>query len=334
MIEELMKKGYDSDPVKNWKMKQNKEEVLNELLEDSQPEETDVDGVDYDYLLGMTMWSLTKERKDELLKKRDEKQQELRILQAKPPSQLWREDLDAFLEMMAGLTPAKSQMELLMNIPLTKLIYHPHDEPLLNHLKDDNLKIEPEYYMPIIPMLLVNGADGIGTGWMTKIPNYNPREIANNIKRLLDGEEPVPMKPWYKNFLGTVDELAHQRHLVSGVISILGPTTLEITELPVGTDYKEYNTDTSVRFVVSMSEEKLAKAEEEGLHKMFKLQTQLSSTSMVCFDHMGCLRKFDTVQEILKQFYDIRLEYYVKRKAYLEGMLQSEALKLSNQARD
>jgi len=47
--------------------------------------------------------------------------------------------------------------------------------------------------MPIIPMVLVNGADGIGTGWMTKIPNYNPREIVKNLRRMLNDEEPEPM---------------------------------------------------------------------------------------------------------------------------------------------
>ena len=81
---------------------------------------------------------------------------------------------------------------------LTRLIFHPHDDPLLNHMMDDNQKIEPEYYVPIIPMILVNGADGIGTGWMTKILNYNPRDLVANIKRMLDGEEPTTMDPWFK----------------------------------------------------------------------------------------------------------------------------------------
>jgi DNA topoisomerase-2 len=76
---------------------------------------------------------------------------------------------------------------------LTRFIFHPHDDPLLKHQYDDNQKIEPVWYMPIIPMVLVNGADGIGTGWMTKIPNYNPREIVNNLKRMLNDEEPEPM---------------------------------------------------------------------------------------------------------------------------------------------
>ena len=64
-------------------------------------------------------------------------------------------------------------------------------------------------YIPIIPMVLVNGADGIGTGWMTKIPNYNPREIVANLERMLRGEQPKEMIPWFKNFRGTIESLGH-----------------------------------------------------------------------------------------------------------------------------
>ncbi|KAL0271055.1 UNVERIFIED_CONTAM: hypothetical protein PYX00_008283 [Menopon gallinae] len=119
--------------------------------------------------------------------------------------------------------------------PLTRLIFHVHDDPLLKYNKDDNQKIEPEWYIPIIPMVLVNGADGIGTGWMTKIPNYNPREIVNNIKRMLDGDDPVPMKPWYKGFKGEIESYGDSRYLVNGEIAIINDNRLEITELPVGT---------------------------------------------------------------------------------------------------
>ena len=76
---------------------------------------------------------------------------------------------------------------------LARHIFNPNDDPILHHLRDDNLKIEPEWYVPIIPMVLVNGAEGIGTGWSTKIPNYDVREIINNLKRMLDGEQPLTM---------------------------------------------------------------------------------------------------------------------------------------------
>ena len=99
-------------------------------------------------------------------------------------------------------------------------------------------------------------------------------------------------------------------------------------------DYKDYNTDTTVKFIVQMSEEKIRKAEtEKGFHTFFKLQTTMSTTSMVLFDHLGCLKRYETVQEIMKEFYDLRLKMYEKRKKYMEGTLGAEACKLSNQAR-
>jgi DNA topoisomerase-2 len=73
--------------------------------------------------------------------------------------------------------------------PLTRVLFPECDDQLLHFLDDDGQKIEPDYYLPILPMVLVNGADGIGTGWSTSIPNYNPRDIVDNLKRLLSGEQ-------------------------------------------------------------------------------------------------------------------------------------------------
>lgn len=77
--------------------------------------------------------------------------------------------------------------------PLARILFNVNDEPLLDYQYDDNLRIEPEWYCPIIPMVLVNGAEGIGTGWSTKIPNFDIREIVANLRRLIDGEEPQQM---------------------------------------------------------------------------------------------------------------------------------------------
>ena len=83
-----------------------------------------------------------------------------------------------------------------------------------------------------------------------------------------------------------------------------------------------------------MTEDSIRKAEtEKGLHTFFKLQTTMSCTSMVLFDSLGCLRKYENVQEIMKEFFDLRLTMYGKRKKNMEGTLGAEACKLSNQAR-
>uniref|UniRef100_A0A6Q2XTB6 DNA topoisomerase 2 n=1 Tax=Esox lucius TaxID=8010 RepID=A0A6Q2XTB6_ESOLU len=258
-----------------------------------------------------------------------------------------------------GKDAASPRYIFTMLSPLAKLLFPAVDSCLLKFLYDDNQKVEPEWYIPIIPLVLVNGAEGIGTGWACKIPNYDHREIVNNIIRMLSMQEPLPMLPSYKNFKGVIHELGQNQYMVSGEVSVLDKNTIEITELPVRTwtqvaykesvlepmlqgtektpalinDYKEYHTDQTVKFVVRMSEEKLAQAEAAGLHKVFKLQSSLTCNSMVLFDHMGCLKRYDSVQDILKEFFDLRLQYYKLRKDWLIGSLGAEASKLSNQAR-
>uniref|UniRef100_A0A8C9YJQ0 DNA topoisomerase 2 n=1 Tax=Sander lucioperca TaxID=283035 RepID=A0A8C9YJQ0_SANLU len=257
-----------------------------------------------------------------------------------------------------GKDAASPRYIFTMLSPLAKLLFPSGDSNLLKFLYDDNQKVEPEWYIPIIPLVLVNGAEGIGTGWACKIPNYDPREIVNNINRMLNHQDPLPMLPSYKNFKGVIHELGQNQYLVSGEVSVIDRNTIEITELPVRTwtqaykesvlepmlqgsdktpalinDYKEYHTDTTVKFVVRMSEEKLAHAESVGLHKVFKLQSSLTCNSMVLFDHMGCMKRYDSVQDILREFFELRLHYYKLRKDWLLGSLGAEAAKLSNQAR-
>ncbi|XP_072747541.1 DNA topoisomerase 2 isoform X2 [Anoplolepis gracilipes] len=257
-----------------------------------------------------------------------------------------------------GKDAASPRYIFTMLSPLARYIFHKHDDALLKHEYDDNQKIEPVYYVPVMPMVLVNGADGIGTGWMTKIPNYNPREIIENLHRMMEGADPKPMSPYYKNFKGVVESCGDYRYVISGEISVIGPDKLEITELPIGTwtqtyketvlepmlhgtdktpavitDYKEYNTDTAVHFIVILNRDKLLELERDGLHKAFKLQTTMTITSMCAFDENLCLNKYDRVVQILKGFYKLRLEMYHKRKDYLEGILKAESAKLSNQAR-
>ncbi|XP_017879111.1 DNA topoisomerase 2 isoform X2 [Ceratina calcarata] len=257
-----------------------------------------------------------------------------------------------------GKDAASPRYIFTMLSPLARYIFHKHDDALLKHEYDDNQKIEPVFYVPTIPMVLVNGADGIGTGWMTKIPNYNPREIIENLYRMMDGADPKPMMPYYKNFKGVIENCGDYRYVTNGEISVIGPDKVEITELPVGvwtqtyketvlepmlhgtekspaiiTDYKEYNTDTAVHFIIIMNRDKLAELERDGLHKAFKLQSVTTVTNMCAFDENQCLRKYDNVTQIMRGFYKARLEMYHKRKDYLEGILKAEASKLSNQAR-
>lgn len=221
-----------------------------------------------------------------------------------------------------GKDSASPRYIFTMLSPLARLIFHPHDDPLLKFLDEDNQRIEPEWYLPILPMVLVNGSEGIGTGWSTKIPNHNPREIVANIRAMMQGNEPKPMIPFYKNFQGDIIAAGDGRFVTVGRAQIYEGTKLEICELPVGvwtqnykesvlevllngtpdgkvkaviSDYKEYNTDTTVRFIISFlpGEFQRLQQEEGGFHRVFKLTSSLAITSMHAFDHINCLRKYD-----------------------------------------
>ena len=95
-------------------------------------------------------------------------------------------------------------------------------------------------------MVLVNGSEGIGTGWSSFIPNYNPREIIANVRRLLKGEALVPMDPWYKGFKGVIEKsMKEGGYNVNGTIEEVDEETFtfRITELPIRRwtqDYKQF----------------------------------------------------------------------------------------------
>jgi len=125
---------------------------------------------------------------------------------------------------------------------ITNILFNKEDIPLLKRNTDDGDLIEPVFYMPIIPTILVNGTVGIGTGWSTNIPQFNPLDIINNIKLLMKGESMIPMNPWYRGFTGNIIRLGDNKWLSKGVYDVINNNTLEITELPIGywtSDFKE-----------------------------------------------------------------------------------------------
>ncbi|EJD04491.1 DNA topoisomerase II [Fomitiporia mediterranea MF3/22] len=239
--------------------------------------------------------------------------------------------------------------------PISRLVFHQSDDALLNEQKEDGQVIEPEFYVPILPLVLVNGAEGIGTGWSTTVPSYNPVDIVDNLKRLMKGEELVPMNPWWRGFNGTIKKTGDNKFEVTGVVKKLNDTTVEITELPIHKwtqafkaelesmcgekgdgavkDYKEHHDNRNVHFVVNMNAKELEKAEAQGLEEYFKLTSKISTSNMICFDFEGKIKKYNTPEEILEDFFPVRLGLYQKRKDYLANELQLEHEKLSNQAR-
>jgi DNA topoisomerase II len=212
--------------------------------------------------------------------------------------------------------------------------------------------------------VLVNGSEGIGTGWSSTVPNYNPRQIISNIRRLIEGEAPQVMTPFYDGFVGDIIPEFTKREgsfQVLGKIERLDETTLYISELPIKKwtqdyklflesmmngdpakkieseikDFKENHTDTTVAFTIICSKENIDKfeADPKGLYGKFKLTGAISTSNMNLFDADGRIAKYNSPEDILIEFFQMRLSFYAKRKELLLQKLIWEQTMLRNKAR-
>jgi DNA gyrase/topoisomerase IV subunit B len=256
---------------------------------------------------------------------------------------------------------------------VTHMIFNQSDLPLLDYLNDDGTLIEPEWYLPILPMVLVNGCEGIGTGYSTSIPTYNPKDIIVNLIKMIDDEDfqPLPMKPHFKGFHGQVEELEQGSYVTKGKWEKLSDAQVRISELPVGmgvTIYKEFleslitgNTNTKndkskakkkkfelkdvrnltkdenddICFIIEFSNpQDLSDLIKSGtFEKELKLVKSFSTNNMYLFNEKLILTKYDTPIDILCDFFDIRLEYYEKRKTYIIKKLKEELKYLEAKSR-
>ena len=267
--------------------------------------------------------------------------------------------------------------------PLTRKIFSELDDSVLEYLEDDGQIVEPIYYVPIIPMVLVNGTKGIGTGFSTDIMCYNPVQIINYLEGKLKNVSESDLKtlviePYYKGFKGIIypcDE-SKKKYVIKGTYEILGNDKIKVTELPIGTstqDYKEFlesllntksvkekektkaktkvsddyikdfndmSTEKNVEFEITFNVGILMKllGEKydygiEGVEKYLKLYTTQSTTNMHLFNEKEQLRKYDSVYEIVDDYYNVRYSYYVKRKNYIIEKLEKELKVLTNKSR-
>jgi DNA topoisomerase-2 len=254
---------------------------------------------------------------------------------------------------------------------VARTIFREADNHILQYLDDDGQTVEPIYYAPIIPMILVNGCKGIGTGFSTEIMCYNPVEIVAYLKAKLDGtvEQCVfDFAPYYDGFTGETMKINDQKYLFKGIYKKVGTDKIQVTELPVGywtddfkehlesltettdkngkkiipivKDYDDMSKDTTIDFTITLTKGKLDElmgaTDDKGcneLEKVFKLFTSGSLTNMHLFDADEQLKKYDTIPEIINDYYTKRLELYEERKNYLIGALSAELLLLSNKAK-
>jgi len=226
---------------------------------------------------------------------------------------------------------------------ITRMIFKKEDDAILTYLKDDGTFVEPIYYLPILPMILVNGTKGIGTGFSTDIPCFHPVQLIDYIQhKLVDKTYTRDFVPFYQGFQGVIEKDGDRRFITKGNYTI-DKQVITITELPIGVwnedyilhlekcmdilkDYKDQSTDKNVYFKLTLKKP----MEESDIIKTFKLSTTLSINNMNLFDHNDKLKHYNEVYEICDDFIGVRLDYYEKRRLHLIQILKEEMEVLKN----
>lgn len=229
-------------------------------------------------------------------------------------------------------------------------IFLKEDDGILVHLEDDGIEIEPEYYLPIIPVILLNGSDGMGTGFASRILNYNPLHLIDAcIQQVKHGKIKDELVPWYKGFNGKIERNGTQT-IFNGSFTIENTTTMVIRELPIGTFTQKYrdvlndledkgmiksyidnSSEDKTEFIVTCPRETL-RASPEELLKTFKLVSR-DTENFTVWNENGKLRKFESANELLAWFVDIRLLAYEKRRQHLINIAEKNLARLQERAR-
>ena len=253
--------------------------------------------------------------------------------------------------------------------PIVETLFRKEDNSILKQQEDDGLIVEPECYLPVVPLLAINGCVGIGTGFSTDIPPHHPITIVNMLKDRLEGRratlEGLTVQPWWFGFKGTITP-SGDAWITKGVYSFDDTKkTITITELPVGTWTKDYKVfldticggegtaamgengkpilksfddlydDDTVRFVLYLEPDYYedVKADRNEFEKRFKLTTSWRLSNMTCFDNDMRIVKYSCIGDMVEAFFEPRLEAYEQRRQNEMARLEREALEADAKAR-
>jgi DNA topoisomerase-2 len=231
-----------------------------------------------------------------------------------------------------------------------RLIYKDFD--LLEHKEEEGESIEPQFFLPIVPAVLLNGSSGIAVGFASNVLNRDIKSIIDACVKVLGGKEPGEVKPSLNGFTGDYiqDKENNKRWVIRGKFTRANTTTVKISELPPSMTYEKYedildklvddkvivsyddNCKDNIDYTIKFTRSDLDKLDDEKLVKLLKLEessTEIFST----LDEYGKLMIFENTSDIIKYFVDFRLNYYHKRKQFLLDKLNRELKILSNRGR-
>lgn len=255
---------------------------------------------------------------------------------------------------LTGGTDAASPRYIFTQLAdITRILFPEVDDSLLCYMEDDGQIIEPEYFAPIIPLLLVNGTNGIGTGWSSLIPQHSPRALVAYLKARLDEETKLPpIRPFVRGFTGAFDTSDTGGYQSVGRARASGRTSILIDELPVGRwteaqknillkmrekdeikSFVENHTTTKVSFDITLDARQVKKLEKKGLEKALKLTSSHALSNMHAFDSRGKITKYETPEGIVDAFFPIRFGLYEDRISVIRSEAEYKSLLLENKSR-
>ena len=247
--------------------------------------------------------------------------------------------------LMGGKDASQTRYIFTKLTPDARRLFDAKDDPILRYLTDDGKQIEPEFFVPVLPNVLINGTEGIGTGFSCYVPPYNPRDISNNIQNILADKPVAKMTPWFRGFKGTVTQDPSDTHawIMKGVYEVC-ENRVTVTELPPTRwtqDYKEHLESLLEKKTISGYKNNSTtndihfEIEYQGndLEKDLKLTKTIRTSNMHLFHPKTGIKKYDSAEEILSDFVEFRVKYYTLRKRNMIENLTKRALVLSNKAK-
>jgi DNA topoisomerase-2 len=235
--------------------------------------------------------------------------------------------------------------------PNFRLIYQ--DFELLNNKVEEGEEIEPDFFLPIVPTVILNGSSGIAVGFATNILNRNPKDVVDACLAVLTDKKMKTLSPWLSEFTGTFtrDPQNPNTWKISGSYEVVNSTTVKVTEIPPSFTYERYeewlNSLVEKRIIVDYEDNSSDKIEyilkfqrailkdyvsKSRLDALLKIHSQ-ETENLTTIDENGKLKIFDRAEDIVTHFVNVRLGFYDKRKEYLLNKLGRELLVISNRAR-
>jgi DNA gyrase/topoisomerase IV subunit A len=231
-----------------------------------------------------------------------------------------------------------------------RLIYK--DFELLEYKEEEGESIEPKYFLPIIPTVLINGGSGIAVGFASNILNRDIKEIIDVCVKYLNGKKITTVKPSLNGFTGTYtqDTENNKKWHIRGKFEKINTSTVKISELPPSMTYEKYeeildklvdnkdivsyedNCKDNIDYTIKFTRADLEVLDDEKIIKLLKLE-ESETENFNTLDENGKLKIFDSVEDIIKYFVDFRLGYYQIRKDHQLDKMQHDLKILGNRGK-